>query len=112
MEPKTGVSQKTGNEWVSLNVTWDIQNPELAKQLGREKLQVRQSVFLDMKDGKLDMDKGKNIGLNRLREALGQNVEGKKWSPNDLKGNLAKIKTKLVAGKNGDFPDVESVGKA
>lgn len=61
---------------------------------GRDNLAVRYSCSIDLtEDGRgLDMSKGKNIGLNRLREAVGQNHGGRPWSPQMLVGQALKVK--------------------
>lgn len=54
---------------------------------------VRQTLWLDTTEsGGLDFGKGKNVGLGRLREALGQNAPGKPWAPGMLVGGVAKVK--------------------
>ncbi|MGH2638967.1 MAG: hypothetical protein ACRDF4_06765, partial [Rhabdochlamydiaceae bacterium] len=46
--------------------------------------------FLELtSSGAIDFGKGKNVGLGRLREALGQNKIGKPWSFNMIRGSLA-----------------------
>lgn len=84
VEPKE-IETKNGPRLI-LNVFWAIDNPELAERLGRNNLSVRQTIWLDMtEDGHLDISRGKNVGLGRLREAVGQNT-GKAWKPADLVG--------------------------
>lgn len=73
--------------YTSLNITWAIDDPALAEKLGRQSLTCRQSVFLDLNDnGALATGANKNVGLGRLRKALGQNQPGKPWSPAMLEG--------------------------
>lgn len=72
-----------------LNVTFDLIDDQgliRAAIDGRDPKHV-ETFFLDMlPDGKtLDMGKGKNVRLNRLREALNQNT-GTAWSPAMLRG--------------------------
>lgn len=65
-----------------LRLTWVIQDEALSEQLGRDRITVRQDIWLDFVPGtkppRLDLGKGKNVGLGRVRAALGQN-EGA-WS--------------------------------
>lgn len=78
--------------WMALDINWYIEDPQLEEQLGRKPIRVRQSVFLDLTEsGGLDMSKGKNRQLGILREAVGQNQEGKAWSPRQLQGAVARI---------------------
>lgn len=72
---------------VILELSWDIQDQDgrVKTVTGRDKNFARQSLWLDLTDdGKLDMSKGQNIGLNRVREALGQNKAGVAWRPDQL----------------------------
>jgi hypothetical protein len=74
-----------------LDVTWAIDSDEIRELTGMDKPTVRQSIFLDITpQGGLDIGKGKNVQLGRLREALGQN-DGRPWSPNMLEGQVATI---------------------
>lgn len=100
---------------VVLDVTCLLQAPEVQAKLGREKLTVRSGIFLDTtSNGGLDMSKGKNIGLNKLRDAVGMNVPGKPFSPSMLKGQTVKAQVTLRPDKNSDaiFNDIKSFGKA
>lgn len=84
---------RIGEPWVSAFVTFKLQQlpgkdlDAIAEQLGRPNKQVSQSYFLDVSpNGGLDMSEGRNTRLNRLREAVGQNVSGQPWSIGMLKG--------------------------
>lgn len=63
-----------------------IQDPQVLKNLERDKLVVyHKGIFLDVDDnGGFDMGKGKNVQLNQLRDAVGQNVPG--WNIMMLRG--------------------------
>jgi hypothetical protein len=63
---------------VTLDVTWLIEDEGVKKELGRDTVTVRQGIMLDINaEGTgLDMGKGKNVGLGRLREALNMNKPG------------------------------------
>lgn len=92
LETRT-VNLKSGETQVILECTWNIQDNDgdVAKATGRDKNTCRQSIWLDISPGGgLEMGSGKNLQLNRLREALGQNVEGQKWHPQMLLGVPAK----------------------
>jgi len=82
--------------------------------LGREP-KVRQSLMLDVRaDGALEFGKGKNVGLGRVREALGQNSTGRPWSFPMLGGQLAKVKVKhrLDTATGRTYVEVTDVAKA
>lgn len=81
-------------EFLILDVVWELNDEAQKAALGVEKLpNVRQSIFLDTTpNGALDMGPFKNGALGRLREALGLNADGQKWSFADFVGRPAKVK--------------------
>lgn len=88
-----GVSQKTGEPWHRLEVTWSVEDETLKESLGRKKLTSRQSILLEMlESGGLAAGKGQNIGFGRLREAVDLNRPGEVFSPRMLIGRRALIK--------------------
>lgn len=93
-----------------LDVIWLVDSDEAKQATGMETPQIKQSIFLDFTEtGALDMSKGKNVQLGKLRAALGQNVSGKPWMPGHLIGGVAKIKiTHRVDGED-IFADVKTV---
>ena len=61
--------------------------PELAENMGMDRISVKQSLFLDIDaSGSLAFGVGKNVKLGKLREALGQNDAGQTWNFNMLSG--------------------------
>jgi len=77
---------------IVLDVTWLVEDDNAKAQAGRDNLSVRQSVFLDLDaSGGIDVAEGKNVGLGRLREALGLNDPSVAFSFNQLPGRTAKI---------------------
>lgn len=99
-----------------MDVTWECSSPEVQEALGREAGTIRQTVWLDMMaGGGLDMGKGRNVQLGRLREALGQNEPGRPWSPLNLVGGVAQITVTHTPNPNGDgsvFANVTAVATA
>lgn len=95
---------------LALDVEFLLQDEALKQKLGRTELKVRGGFFLDLNAGKLDMAKGKNVRLNRLREAVGQNSGG--WTPAKLKG-AGPLKITVTHRVDGDvtYTDVKSYGK-
>ena len=76
-----------------LDVTWIVDDEVARQETGMAEPSVRQTLWLDTTEsGGLDFGKGKNVGLGRLREALGQNAPGKPWAPGMLVGGVAKVK--------------------
>jgi|CXWL01.1.fsa_nt_gi hypothetical protein len=81
-------TSKTGAARYVTDITWELVNvdPKIVEEVGRDTLTVRQSIWLDLNNGALDMGKGKNVSLNQVREAVKQNVAGQAWSPKNLIG--------------------------
>lgn len=103
--------ESKGKNYVSLDVIWNVDSEEQKSKLGRDKITVKQGIFLDITDhGTLDMGKGKNISLGRLREALGQNSPTKPWKFGDIVGGVATIMVSQRATDAGEiFNDVKRV---
>ena len=95
---------------LTLDVLWSIDSPDLKASLGREKITVKQGIMLDVTDaGGLDMGKGRNAQLGRLREATNLNAAGQPFSFSMLSGRVAKINvTHRIEGED-IFADVKSV---
>ena len=95
-----------------LDINWVIDDAEAADATGLEFPQVRQSIWLDMTEqGGLDMGSGKNITLNRLREAVGQNGAGSPWKPGDLEGAQARVMVKHRLYEDATYAEVKGVTK-
>jgi hypothetical protein len=96
------------------DVTYSIDDANVKEITGLPKPTVRQTLWLDLTaDGKLDMSKGKNVDLGRLREALGLNDPEKPFSFSQLKGMACFIKVEHNPSKDGKdvFANVASVGR-
>lgn len=99
---------------IALDVTWMIDDQGVKDFLGRDTVTVKQQVFLDITDdGKLETGTGKNVGLGRLRDALGLNEPGKAFSFNMLPGQMAKVVVGHRNGKTAEdiFADITKVAK-
>lgn len=102
-ELKTRVIEKSGQ--VILTLDWAIDDAKAQEATGRQKLTVRQDLFLDIENGALQFGEGKNVGLGRVRAAVGQNT-GDSWAPSMLKGRTAKVKVTHRPNKDtGDIYD-------
>lgn len=81
-----GKGERAGEQWVSANIRFLIQDEAVKAELGRDKVIVRKKIFLDLdKAGGLDVAKGRNVELGALREAVNQNND-KAWSIEKLEG--------------------------
>ena len=95
-----------------LDVVWAVDDATVADVTGLPNPTVRQSIFLDITEsGGLDIGKGKNVSLGKLREALGQNQSGKPWQPGMLIGGVAKIKVSHREYDGQIFADVKGVAR-
>ena len=107
-EPKV-----TPNGKPVLEVFWKLDAPE--NEDVHEKV-IRQGIWLDVNgQGSLEMGKGKNVQLGRLREAVGQNTPGQAWSPAMLEGAVAKVSVKQTMAKDGSgavYSNISGVAKA
>ena len=78
---------------MALDILWNIDDANVKALLGRDKVTVKQGIMLDVTpEGGLDMGKGKNINLGRLREACNLNVPGRPFSFRMVEGQMAKVK--------------------
>lgn len=97
---------------LTLDVKWGIDNAAVAELLGRDKVTVKQGIMLDINDaGFLDMGKGRNIGLGRLREALNLNAPGEPFSFNMLVGRVAKVSVTHRIDGEDIYAEVKSVAR-
>lgn len=107
-------SNVTPNGNAVLNVVWLVDDQAAKEFTGMDEPTVRQSVWLDIDaNGNLEFGPNKNIDLNRLRDALGQN-DGSPWKPADMLGQVARIYVKHSAPNDkGDvYANVSQVSAA
>ena len=99
---------------LKLKVTWSLEDQPVRDLLGRDKVTVAQDIMLDLTDhGTLDMGKGRNVELNRLRAAVDLNVSG--FSFNQLDGRMARVTVKQDQDRNDPqkfYARVKAVGHA
>ena len=102
---------KEGNISTIVDIPWQTEDPAVAEATGRQITTTRQSVFIDLlPDGKgLDMSKGQNVQLGRLREAINQNDASKSWNFNMIAGNQAIIK--VAHTPDGKYANVVAVAR-
>jgi hypothetical protein len=102
----------SSNAGLALDLQWGISDPAVLEAVQRDKATVKQGIMLDLTEGGgLDMGKGKNVSLGRLREAIGLNEPGKPFSFSMLVGRMAKVNvTHRVVGED-IFADVKGVIK-
>jgi hypothetical protein len=118
VEARQWQSKDGSKSGVALDVTWSIEDADVKSALNRENVSVRQGVMLDTKvtaEGKIVLDDstGKNIGLGRLREAVGKNRPGETFSFDMLPGLMANVTVSHREGETSDdvFPEIKKVGR-
>lgn len=89
-----------------IDMTWEVLDEDLKKELGLSKVTVRQSLWLDLTDqGKLDTGPAKNVRLGRLRDAFGLNDPSREFSFDQMLGQIALI----TVTNNPDKNDPETI---
>lgn len=84
---------RTAGDKPVLEVTWQTTDARAVEATGMETPQIRQTIWLDMTEaGSLDLGRGKNVGLGKLRAALNQNQAGQPWQPGMMIGQSAMVK--------------------
>lgn len=94
-------------------IIWDIQDENVKQICQRDTVKVRQDIMLDLNEtgNGLDMGKGKNIGLGRLREALDLNQPGAPFSFAAMQGRLATVNIKHRVDGEDIYAEVKGVAK-
>lgn len=97
---------------IALDLQWSIDDAGVKQLLGRDEVNCKQGVMLDLTEaGGLDMGKGKNISLGRLREATGLNTPGQPFSVTMLTGRVAKVKVEHRVDGDTIYAEVKQVAK-
>lgn len=82
---REGGTDRNGNDLSpQCVVLFSILDDSVKTKLNRDKVLVPHNIWLDVKGDDLDLSEGKNVGLGRLRKALGQNDGA--WNPQMMKG--------------------------
>jgi|3_EtaG_2_1085321.scaffolds.fasta_scaffold07868_3 hypothetical protein len=105
---RDGVSDKNGEQWIALDITWIVDDAGVREEMEREEVTLRDSMFLNFTDdGRLDNGKGKNVPLNRLREATGLADPDLAFRFSMLEGKVARIFVVHKTNKNTGAPQAE-----
>lgn len=96
---------------IVLDLTWETDDQRASEVTGMKTPTARQSIFLDLTpEGNIDLSKGKNVKLGRLREALRQNDPARSWSFSMLAGVPARFSVKHRTADDGKvYADVKEV---
>lgn len=96
-------SKDGSKEGLKLKILWAISDDAVREVTGRAENKVPQDIMLDLTEsGMLDMSKGMNVRLGKLREALGLNKPGQAFSFDMIQGQMAKL---LIGHRQGATPD-------
>lgn len=97
---------------LKLKIMWDILDDDAKAVTGRDNLRVKQEQMLDLTDtGQLDMSKGKNVGLGRIREALDLNEPGKPFSFSMIQGRMAKVRVSHRTAGEDVYDEIKAIAK-
>lgn len=112
VKPRTWTSKDKTQSGVVVDITWNLDDQALKDSLGRQKVTVRQSIMLDLTEsGSIDMSKGRNIGLGRLREALGLNDPSVPFAFAQIVGKIAKVSVSQRVDGEDIYNDVKGLAK-
>lgn len=110
--PRQWTSKDGSSSGIAIDIFWLIEDAEVKAFLGRETVTCKQGIMLDTTStGGLDISKGKNISLGRLREAVGLNTEGQAFSFGMLPGQAAKVSVQHRISGEDTFAEVKAVAK-
>lgn len=113
VEVKPWASRDGSSSGLKLEIVWDIQDDNAKAVTGRDTVRVRQQQMLDLTEtGQLDLSKGKNVGLGRIREALGMNVAGQPFAFSMIQGRMAKVKVSHRAAGEDLYDEVKAIASA
>lgn len=109
-KPRVTNSKDGTKTYVFMDVIWSVDNDKLKAELGRDEIQIRQGISLDIdEEGNLDMGKGKNVALGKLREALGLNSGP--FNPRQLTGAGPALISVTWQKGSTEYTQVDKVGK-
>ena len=97
---------------LKLQVKMSCEDQAVAKVTGRAKNTLTYECMLDLtEDGRLDMGKGMNVRLGRLRAAIGLNEPGTPWTFDMMAGRTCMGKVKHEAYEGRALAKIADVAK-
>ena len=110
--PRQWQSKDGSQTGIALDVIWLIEDESVKEFLGRDSVTCKQGIMLDFTpQGTVDTSEGKNVGLGRLREAVGKNNPGESFSFNMLQGLMAKVSVHHRVVGDDTFAEVKAVAR-
>lgn len=105
-------SKDGSSSGLKAQIIWDVQDDAVKQLLDRSKVTIRQDQMLDLTEaGNLDMGKGKNVGLGRLRTAVDLNTPGQPFAFSMIQGRMAKVLVKHRVANDTIYAEVKGVAK-
>lgn len=112
VEIKPWAARDGSSSGLKLFILWDIQDDNVKQLLGRDSVKVPQDQMLDLtEDGNLDLGKGKNVGLGRIREALDMNTPGEPFAFGMIQGRMATAKVSHRTAGEDIFAEIKAIAK-
>lgn len=113
VDVKSWSTKDGSNSGLKIEILWDIQDENVKAITQRDPTRVRQQQMLDLTEtGQLDLGKGKNIGLGRIREALGLNAAGQPFAISMIQGRMANVKVSHRADGETIYDEVKAITAA
>jgi hypothetical protein len=110
VDVKPWAARDGSSSGLKLEIVWDIQDEGAKSVAMRDPLRVRQQQMLDLTEtGSLDMGKGKNVGLGRIREALGLNTPGEPFAFSMIQGRMATCKVSHRVSGEDIFDEIKAI---
>lgn len=110
--PRQWQSKDGTQSGIALDIIWLVEDAGVKQALGRDTVTVKQGIMLDLgPSGGLDLSKGKNVGLGRLREAVGKNEEGQPFAFSMLPGLSAKISVSHRVSGEETYAEVKGTAR-
>lgn len=110
VEVNAWTSRDQTKSGLRLDVRYSIDDESVKAAVGLPEPTVRQGLMLDLTpSGGLDMGKGRNIGLGRLREATRLNDPAKPFNFRMLVGQMVKVKVTHRVADEAIYDEVKAV---
>lgn len=112
LEVKSGVSEKSGNAWARMDVTFEITDQNARDFTMRSKVLLTHGIMLDLtEDGSaLDSREGRNIALGRFYQALDMNEAGA--SPLMAVGRMCQVRIEHGSYNGNAREEIKAITKA
>lgn len=112
VDVKQWSSRDGSSSGLKVAILWDIQDENVKQLVARDTVKVPQDIMLDLTEtGALDLGKGKNVGLGRLREALDLNNPGEPFAISMIQGRMGLVNVSHRTAGEDVFAEVRKVAK-